>query len=112
MIPNFFPCPRTCYKESLSRDRVENDAAPYSHDTPFVWIASGSALVCGFGNALWIVGIWLRLRLWGCLDVRESISCAEMQPSEGKRSSCKESRKESEKFVKGVYTRREHMRIL
>jgi len=47
-----------------------------------------------------------------CLDVRESTSYAGMQPSDGKRNGCKGSRKESERDVKGFYTRREHVRML
>ena len=31
---------------------VENSAARHTHDTSFVQIASGSALVCGFGFML------------------------------------------------------------
>jgi len=47
---------------------VENGAARHTHDTPFVQIAFGSAVVCGFG--LWLricaedPGIWLRHRAW------------------------------------------------
>ena len=43
-----------------------------------------------------------------CLRVLvESISHAGMQTSEGRQKGCKESWKESEKVVKGVYMRRE-----
>jgi len=44
---------------------------------------------------------WLRASV-------ESISRAGIQPSEGKRRGCKESQKESENIVKGLYTRREN----
>jgi len=54
---------------------VENGPARHIHDTSFVQIASGSALVCGFVYAL-------RIRAFG-LYVRESISNAGTRDSFG-----------------------------
>jgi len=71
-------------------------------------MASGSALVCGFGNVL-------RIRAYGYGFERvfvESIFRAGMQLSGGKRNGWEESWEESERVVKEFYTRREHMWML
>ena len=72
---------------------VGNGAARHTHDNSFVvWITFGGALVClaldmhqGSEHMASALGV--------CLDVRESISCVGMQPSEWRRKCCKASRR-------------------
>ena len=52
----------------------------------------------------------MALDLSVCLDIRESISYAGMQRSERKRRGGKDNWKESERIVKGFYTRMKKMR--
>jgi len=51
---------------------------------------------CGVRHGIWLPGVFV-----------ESISYVGMKRSERRRKGCKENRKESEKVVRGVYTRRE-----
>ena len=76
----------------------------FGHIAPVSGIGLSFGSGFGFGHTFrlgaWVCllkcvedsGIWLGLRAF-CLDVRKSIAYAGMQQSEGKRSSCKESRK-------------------
>ena len=94
---------------------------PDSLDTSFVvWIVSGRALVCGFGNALriqaygsglghgFVFGESLWLRVYGsasgiCLDVWEAFPMQEYNDRKGSGTAARESGKKEKGCKRGLY---------